>query len=94
MSVICGEMNFNPQTFKRMTLREVICLIKGYRRKQKDENIRSWEQARWISFIGVQPYSSKIKKPSQLIKFPWEKKTNRRIKGVNNDLAIKAILGG
>lgn len=46
--------------------------------KEKEEDYKnSWEQTRWLAFVNLQPHlkkGSRIKKPTDLIKFSWEHK--------------------
>ena len=55
--------------------------------KQKEDDYKnSWEQLRWLAYVNLQPHLSKtsrIKKPTDLIKFSWEHK--KKLKAVDLD---------
>jgi hypothetical protein len=40
----------------------------------------SWEQTRWLGSVILQPHAKKNRsiKPSDLMKFPWDEKPNRK----------------
>lgn len=54
-----------------MEMYEVNALISNTWRRHKDE----WEQARLISYIVAQCNSKKRMKMTDIVKFPWEKKS-------------------
>lgn len=58
-----------------MTLWEFGQLQKGYFEAQRDKEKREWERTRWQTYILLQPHikANSLRKPSDLIKFEWEK---------------------
>lgn len=43
--------------------------MKQYERNYKEE----WEKTRWLGYVFASCFSDKLKKPSDLVKFEWEK---------------------
>ena len=51
---------------------EVDAVLTGYRNKYKND----WERTRFIGYCTVKGYTNKIKTPTDLIKFEWEKESS------------------
>lgn len=62
------------QDFWASTLRSLINRIEGYNKHYQLQQHEAWEQSRMIAFFCVSPHTKKgkLRKFSDLIKFPWE----------------------
>lgn len=56
--------------------------------KQRDD----WERARMIAFYAAAPHTKKIKKPTDIVKFDWEKKERPRVKSKEEFYRLKEKL--
>lgn len=72
-------MGMSEDEFWNETLRATSLRIEGFRRKEEREYRADWERARWMAAVFVQPYATKGKtiRPTDLMKFPWEKQEAR-----------------
>lgn len=75
--MVVGKCGISPSYFlDEMTDIEAKAVLDGYYEKYKDE----WEQTRYISFVIAATQSSKIKKPTDILKFDWDEKTDKTTK--------------
>ncbi len=69
-----------PDEMNMFDWRELIIKIDGYYNSVNNEYRLSWEQTRFIAYNSLLPYvgKSKILKPTDLIKFPWDQNFKQR----------------
>ena len=69
-----------PDEMNMFDWRELIIKIDGYYNSVNNEYRLSWEQTRFIAYNSLLPYvgKSKILKPIDLIKFPWDQNFKQR----------------
>jgi hypothetical protein len=56
-----------------MTIRELFAAMQGAAEAEERAYRVSWTQARWIAATVIQPHSKKSIKPTDLMRFPWER---------------------
>ena len=57
-------------------------MAEGRNKRLEDQYKTSWEQTRWLAYLNIQPYldkHSKIKSPTDVLKFPWEVKERKAV---------------
>ena len=68
-----GEVGIQPSAFYRLEWWQLRSIIRGYNRRRRD----GWSQARWHAFNVMQCFAdlkkAGINRPTDLIKFPWER---------------------
>ena len=68
-----GEVGIPPSAFPRLKWWQVRSIIRGYNRRRRD----GWSQTRWHAFNTMQCFAdlrkAGINRPTDLIKFPWER---------------------
>lgn len=68
-----GEVGIQPSAFSRLKWWQVCSIIRGYNRRRRD----GWSQARWHAYNVMQCFAdlrkAGINRPTDLIKFPWER---------------------
>ena len=65
-----------------LTFEELFYMAEGQNQRLEEEYKNSWEQTRWLGFLTIQPHlgkGSKIRKATDLIEFPWEKKKKKPV---------------
>lgn len=69
-----------PDEMNMFDWRELMIKIDGYYNSVNNEYRLSWEQTRFIAYNSLLPYvgKSKILKPTDLIKFPWDQNFKQR----------------
>jgi hypothetical protein len=75
-----GELQMTPDEMNMFDWRELMIKIDGYYNSVNNEYRLSWEQTRFIAYNSLLPYvgKSKILKPTDLIKFPWDQNFKQR----------------
>jgi hypothetical protein len=75
-----GDLQMTPDEMNMFDWRELIIKIDGYYNSVNNEYRLSWEQTRFIAYNSLLPYvgKSKILKPTDLIKFPWDQNFKQR----------------
>lgn len=69
-----GYLNISPTDFKRYTLRQFIFKLNGKQSYDERMQREDLERTRLLAFWMLQPYSNKLKKPTDLCQFEHEKK--------------------
>lgn len=68
-----GEVGIQPTAFSRLKWWQVCSIIRGYNRRRRD----GWSQARWHAYNVMKCFAdlkkAGIYRPTDLIKFPWER---------------------
>ena len=68
-----GEVGIQPSVFYRLEWWQLRSIIRGYNRRRRD----GWSQTRWHAFNVMQCFAdlkkAGINRPTDLIKFPWER---------------------
>lgn len=68
-----GEVGIQPSAFARLKWWQLRSIIRGYNRRRRD----GWSQTRWHAFNVMQCFAdlkkAGINRPTDLIKFPWER---------------------
>ena len=69
-----------PDEMNMFDWRELMIKIDGYYNSVNNEYRLSWEQTRFLAYNSLLPYvgKSKILKPTDLIKFPWDQNFKQR----------------
>jgi len=68
--MIVGNCGIQPEYFlDEITYSECNSLLDAYNERYKD----TWEQTRYISFVFAAAQNEKIKKPTDVLKFEWDK---------------------
>ena len=65
-----------------LTFEELFYMAEGQNQRLEEEYKNAWEQTRWLGFLTIQPHlgkGSKIRKATDLIRFPWEKKQKKPV---------------
>ena len=75
-----GELQMTPDEMNMFDWRELMIKIDGYYNSVNNEYRLSWEQTRFLAYHSLLPYvgKSKILKPTDLIKFPWDQNFKQR----------------
>jgi hypothetical protein len=75
-----GELQMTPDEMNMFDWRELMIKIDGYYNSVNNEYRLSWEQTRFLAYNSLLPYvgKSKILKPTDLIKFPWDQNFKQR----------------
>lgn len=62
-----------PEAFERLQWWQLTSIIRGYNRRRRD----GWSQTRWLAYNVMSCFAdlkkSGILRPTDLIKFPWER---------------------
>ncbi len=66
-------MGLTIDYFYSLTPSQFTNISRGYVEKREIDIKLSWEQCRFNSFYAVVAHSKRIKRPEQIITFPWEK---------------------
>lgn len=84
-----GRLRLSPSAFWPMLLQDFILAVKGFNELEQQREREHWERARWLGCVTLQPYGKKGKslQPTDLIKFPWDKKRKRKAHSGNYALA-------
>ena len=61
-----------------MTPRTFFNIQQGFFEQWELENQGSWERARWLATVIVNPHVKKNLQPKDLTTFPWERKRKRK----------------
>ena len=69
-----------PDEMNMFDWRELMIKNDGYYNSVNNEYRLSWEQTRFLAYNSLLPYvgKSKILKPTDLIKFPWDQNFKQR----------------
>ncbi|QLE02881.1 hypothetical protein HX109_15380 [Galbibacter sp. BG1] len=70
----CGEIGLELNYLYSLTSREFYNIAKGYSDKKFLLYKDAWEQSRMTAFYSVVAMAKNIKKPQQILEFPWDKK--------------------
>jgi hypothetical protein len=67
---MCSELNLLPNQYFDMTIGEILRHWNGY----ETRNSKSWERARFIAWVGAQPYAGKgqLKEQYDLLRLPTD----------------------
>lgn len=73
--IAVGHCNMSIGDFYAASLGEVLCVVRAFYDLQEQKEQNAWERARFVAYVSAKPHDSKkrIKKPSDLLPFPWEK---------------------
>ena len=72
MGFALGRVGLSLDDFCRLYVDEFEAVCQAYSEALAEEFRASWERARTIVAILIQPYSKKAIKAQDLIRFPWE----------------------
>ena len=84
LGIAMGCMGMGLDDFSLCTPSEFTAIYEAWKERIEHTDRQSWEQARFLGCAMLQPYSKKHLKPTDLIRFDWdrpeadlEKKENR-----------------
>lgn len=77
--------------FHEFTPREFFNALKGFRKMQDAESRERYVLARFTAWASMRPHMKNSFKETDLIEFPWEKETVRKIKLKNEQEAQEAL---
>ncbi len=66
------------QDFERCTPLEFSRIVEQWQKREEERMKLSWEQTRFLAVTNLSPYSKKALKPTDIMQFPWDKKTEVR----------------
>lgn len=66
-------MSLTEEKFNELTPAYFMLRLKGMRAQQTQQYRNEWERTRWLALFMVMPHSKRKLKPTDLIRFPWEK---------------------
>lgn len=72
-----------------MSQDEVVAVMKARNESYEVLNKESWEQVRMQCFYSVAAMGTKIKKPAELFKFPWDVK--RKVETITKEEALNRL---
>lgn len=76
---VLGALKQSPATLDEYSMADVLDAYYGHRIDQQMSDRTSWETARFISFATLKSAGNKrLKKPSDLMVFDWEKKSEKK----------------
>ena len=75
-----GYLGLTSEDFWNSTPREFNNRIEGFLELQQFNQRMEWERCRWATCLIIQPNVTKRLKPTDLIKFDWDKKTKEQQK--------------
>lgn len=80
-----GELQMTPDEMNQFDFRELFIKINGHFENLTRDKQMLWEQARFMAYYSLMPHISKHSnlKPTDLIKFEWDKEKKKR------DLTVK-----
>lgn len=55
-----------------MSLRSLVNKIEGFSAESNFQYQNGWQQTRWFATVVIAQINKKVRKPSDLIRFPWE----------------------
>ena len=92
-------MRLTPAAFYGMELRDFVLAVQGFQELEPELELEAWELTLWQAAVSLQPYAKQGKgiQPTELIRFPWDKKKKRKTsKAENAQLAaiLKASANG
>lgn len=72
--IAVGHCRMSIGDFYAAELGEVLCVVHAFYNLQEQKERAEWERTRFLAYVGAKPHDSKkrIKKPSDLLPFPWE----------------------
>lgn len=79
MAFATGGLGLKPDEFWRLTWAEYDVMCEGYAKEREREYKEQWEATRWMTFhlINIQlDKRHKLKRLTELVRFPWDKKTD------------------
>jgi hypothetical protein len=64
--------------FYAAELGEVLCVMNSFYELQEQRERQEWERMRMLAYMNMKPHDTKkrIKKPADILPFPWEKSIN------------------
>ena len=70
-----GVLKYSPSSFWDITLGEITTAIEYFHKMDTAHQQQSWERARFVALVLLQPHTKKGKKlkPSDVCQFEWEK---------------------
>ena len=93
MQIGLGALRFSPSVFWEMTIRELFAAMQGAAEVEERAYRVSWEQARWVAAMVIQPHTKKSVKPTDLARFPWERAGGEPPKAANKEEHNKREIG-
>lgn len=75
-----GQLGFNVQELYDLTPSMFYNAQSGLFEKWDLEGQNEWERTRWLACVMINPHVKKNLKPTDLTKFPWEKKRKSKNK--------------
>ena len=73
-----GRVGIRREDFLRLTPEELEAVLKHHAQYREEQMQTGWEQARMIAFAAVAPHTSRLRRPEDLIPFPWDEKATER----------------
>lgn len=73
--IAVGHCGLSISEFYAAELGEVLCVVRSFYQLQEQRERTEWERTRFIAYVVAKTHDSKrrIKKPSDILPFPWEK---------------------
>lgn len=74
-----GYLRLGLSALYDMTFAEFSNAMHGFYELEEQRQRQEWERTRWLAMITMQPHVKKgsIKKPTDLVTFPWEEKKSK-----------------
>lgn len=87
-----GQLGYNVAELYDLTPCMFYNAQKGLFEKWDVESQGEWERTRWLACVTINPHVKKNLKPTDLTKFPWEKKKNEKTKEEIEKIRAEAAL--
>lgn len=85
MAFCVSVIGLTPTIYWQSTFSQVVEYVKRYNQLEESREQRQWERTRWqtAALLNVHAKKGKQVKPTDLIKFPWERKNEIKPKKLN-----------
>jgi len=80
LGIAMGRFGMSRTDFCRCTPSQFQEVAKAYRDKSDNEYRNTWEQVRILGQCTLQPYAKKVLRPTDVLKFPWDKEQKKNKK--------------
>ena len=71
---MCGEIGLTIKQFDNLDWKQLNNITEGYFKRKEAEERRTWEQTRWVMYIGLLPHQKKNSELTlqKVLEFPWD----------------------
>ena len=77
-----GQLGLTPSALYGLTFDEFNNALTGMYELMEQREQREWERTRWMATMLLNPHTKKRLTPTDLIEFPWEKKSKPAADGM------------